>query len=129
MFERTLLRRHLQRCGPCAEYAHRVREVTELVRAAPLEPTRVSAVWRRPRRGVLIVRSATVTLAVAAAAIWLTVTSLQTSQQRPPATGVPGAAASGTATDDRHDWSAGLPHSVKAVQLIPGGLYTSNLSD
>jgi anti-sigma factor RsiW len=129
LFESALLRRHLDRCEQCAAYARRVKATTELVRAAPLEPMRVPAVWHVPRRSWRVVRSAAVTAAVAAAAIWLAVASLQSSPQRVPTSGGTVAASQRTATDDRHDWSAGLPHSQKVLQLVPGGLYSENLNN
>jgi predicted anti-sigma-YlaC factor YlaD len=129
LFERALLQRHLHRCEQCAAYARRVKATTELLRAAPLEPIRVAAVWHVPRRSRRIVRSAAVTGAVAAAAIWLAVVSLQGSPQRVPTSGGTVAANQRTATDDRHDWSAGLPRSQQVIQQIPGGLYSGNLNN
>ena len=130
LFESALLQRHLHRCEQCAAYARRVKATTELVRAAPLEPIRVPAVWRVPRRSWRIASSAAVTAAVAAAAIWLAVASLQSSPQgSAPTIAGPAGANTRTATDDRRDWSTGLPRSQQVVQLVPGGLHTENLNN
>jgi predicted anti-sigma-YlaC factor YlaD len=128
MFERALLGRHLQRCEPCAVYARQVAAVTEMVRAAPLEPIRVrNDVWRLPRRVSRLVQKVAVTAAVAAVGIWLVVASLETTRGRAPVTGGVAGSKAGAVTDDRHDWSAGLPRSMQVVQLLPGGLYGTSL--
>lgn len=128
LFEGALLKRHLHRCAQCAAYARGVRETTELVRAAPLESIRVSTVWRVPRRSRRIVRSAAVTAAIAAAAIWLAVASLHSSPRGQTSGGTVGAS-SRAGTTDRRAWSAGLPHSQQVIQLIPGGLRADNLDN
>jgi Putative zinc-finger len=129
LFERALLRRHLQRCGECAVYARQVAAVTEMIRAAPLEPIGVrNDAWRPFRRVSRLVQKVAVTAAVAAVGIWLAVGSLQTNPERGPATGGAAGSTGQAVVNDRYDWSAGLPRSMKVTQQLPGGLYTTSLS-
>jgi anti-sigma factor RsiW len=68
-FEVALLERHLDRCGACAAFAFDVRESTELLRAASLEPAPPLWLPRRPAAMRLSARVAAVTAAAAAAAL------------------------------------------------------------
>ena len=62
LFERAILRRHLQRCERCAAYSHEITALTEMVRAAPAEQIRVSIdVWSRRRRVYRVVQSVAAT--------------------------------------------------------------------
>jgi predicted anti-sigma-YlaC factor YlaD len=127
LLERALLRRHLQRCEPCAAYARNVTAVTGMLRVAPLEQVRVQlGVWKHPRRLSQLVQSVAATAAVVTIAIGIAI-GASGSKQRPGPAVTAGSASAGKGTNDRFDWSAGLPHSVQFVQLSPGGLYTASL--
>jgi ferric-dicitrate binding protein FerR (iron transport regulator) len=124
LFERALLRRHLQRCGECAAYARQVTAVTEMVRAAPLEPIRVRNVWQSRRRVSRVVQGVGATAAVAALAIWLGVGAVGTTREHAPFNTGSSPSKAVATSDGRYDWPAGLPRTVQAVQQVPGGLYT-----
>jgi anti-sigma factor RsiW len=129
LFERGILRRHLRRCASCAEYARTVKGFTELLRATPLEQIRLESIVLRSRRPVpRIVRSIAATAAVVAFGTWFGVTysnSPRVSEDVSPTTSRNSA---GTPVDNRGDWPAGLPHSRRLIQLVPGGLQTSGLT-
>jgi predicted anti-sigma-YlaC factor YlaD len=128
VFERRMLKRHLQRCAACAAYARDVTAHTQMLRAAPLEQVRVPMEFTIQRRRALrMLPSIAATAAVAAVGIWFGVSSLGSAQ-------VPGHGtrfnsrsshlAVGSVSDDRYDWPAGLPRTVQVVELGPGSLYT-----
>lgn len=122
LLERAILRRHVQRCERCAEYARDVIRTTELLRGARPERMGRPIDLPRVRRRALprLVQTAGVA-AAAAIAIWLGIPSSSVDRERAPfgATLSPSAAAD----DGRFDWPAGLPRTVQVVQLSPGGLY------
>jgi predicted anti-sigma-YlaC factor YlaD len=126
-FERAVLDRHLQACPRCAAEAETIAELTRCLRAAPLEHVPAPIVIARPRRRVGHVAQRTVAaMAVAVMAVWLGLsTSGRPSQPgaglRPSLSGPP------TASSGRYDWPAGLPQAPRMIQLIPGGLYTSDI--
>jgi anti-sigma factor RsiW len=129
LFERAILRRHLQRCERCAAYSHQITAMTEMVRTAPVEQIHVSIdIWRRRRRVFRVVDSVAATAAVAAVAIWLGIGASRTTHQHAPAGAVNPASAVGALLNDRNDWPAGLPRTARLIQLSPGGLYTSSLN-
>jgi hypothetical protein len=123
-YGRAMLKRHVQRCEICAEYAGTVAGLTELVRAEPLEEFRLPITLSGPRRRVSpIVRNIAAIAAVATVGVWLGVahsgvprahTPFQTFNPPPVAP-----------TDDSRDWPAGLPRAARVVQLSPGGLSTN----
>src|SRR5438445_586854 len=72
LFERAILRRHLQRCERCAASSRQITALTEMVRTAPVEQIRVSIdIWRRRRRAFRVVQSVAATAAVATVALWV----------------------------------------------------------
>jgi ferric-dicitrate binding protein FerR (iron transport regulator) len=128
-FERAMLKRHLQRCAPCAAYARDVTGLTELLRAAPVEQIRLPIVFSLQRSWVFrVLPSIAAAAAVAAIGVWFGISS--PGNGRVPThigtfrsgSGVAVAAVS----DDRYDWPAGLPRTVQINQLGPGSLYTGN---
>jgi len=127
LFERAILRRHLQRCERCAAYSHRTTALTEMVRTAPVEQIRVSIdIWRRRRRVSRVVQSVAATAAVATVAIWFGIGAATRSiREHNPVSPVGSGSAAGAVSDDRYDWPAGLPRTVPLIQLFPGGLYTA----
>jgi predicted anti-sigma-YlaC factor YlaD len=128
-FERAMLKRHLQRCEPCAAYARDVIGLTGLLRAAPAEEIRLPLVFSLHRRRVFrMLPSVAAAVAVAAVGVWFGISS-------PGNTRVPthigtfssgSGVAVGALSDDRYDWPAGLPRTVQMIQLGPGSLYTGN---
>jgi ferric-dicitrate binding protein FerR (iron transport regulator) len=130
LFERRMLKRHLQRCEACAAYARDVAAYTQMLRAAPLEEIRLPIEFSLRRRRVSrVLPSIAATAAVAAVGIWFGFSSL--GNARVPTNGGafnsrPGHLAVRSVSDDRYDWPAGLPRTVQVVQLGPGSLYTRN---
>ena len=126
-YGRAMLRRHLQRCENCAEYAREVTGLTGLLRAAPLEECRLPVTLPHRRRRVsTLARNVATAAAAAAVAVWLSVSftggtrsqsTFRTFNPRPVA--IP---------DDSRDWAAGLPRTARVVQLVPGGLQTTGTS-
>lgn len=68
-FETVLVERHLGRCAGCAAFADDVRDSTELLRSAPLEPAPPLWLPRRAPARRLATRVAAVSAAAAAAAL------------------------------------------------------------
>ena len=128
LFERRMLRRHLQRCERCAAYARDVTAHTQLLRAAPLEPIQLSMDFSfRRRRISRVIPSIAATAAVAAVGIWFGFSALGTARvptNAPRFNTQSRHVAVGTVSDDRYDWPAGLPRTAQVVQLGPGTLYT-----
>jgi predicted anti-sigma-YlaC factor YlaD len=67
--EAVLLERHLSHCSACAAFARDVRDYTDLMRAAPLEPAPRVAIPRRRAAMRLSVRVGATAGSVAAAAL------------------------------------------------------------
>jgi predicted anti-sigma-YlaC factor YlaD len=129
LLERAMLKRHLQRCGPCAAYARDVGGLTELLRAAPMEQIRLPTVFfsLRRRRLSRVLPSIAATAAMAAVGIGLTISLFGNAGGPIHIGGSSGSRIAARAvSDDRYDWSAGLPRTVQIVQLGPGSLYTRN---
>src|SRR4051794_26816010 len=122
--ERAMLRRHVQRCESCAEYAVTVAGLTELLRAAPLEEFRLSTTFAgRRRRLSPLVRNVAAVAAVAAVGGGVGGSSSRVPRGHAPLkTFNPGP---GAIADDSRDWAAGLPRAQRVVQLSPGGLLTA----
>jgi len=126
LFERAILRRHLQRCERCAVSSYQITALTEMVRTAPVEQIRVSIdIWRRRRRVSRVVQSVAATAAVATVAIWFGIGASRSIREHTPVSPVGSGSAAGAVSDDRYDWPAGLPRTVPLIQLFPGGLYTA----
>ena len=128
-FERVVLDRHLRNCQRCAADAQIIVELTERLRAAPVEQIHVSVVTRPRPRFARVVQGAVSVAAVAVVGVWLAVwlsgPARPTRPPSPPVTVNPGDASS--AADGLYDWSAGLPRTPHMIQLVPGGLYTSSV--
>jgi predicted anti-sigma-YlaC factor YlaD len=123
LFERAMLKRHLQRCEPCAVYARNVTGLTELLRAAPVEQFRVPIVSSRsPRRVARVVQGVGAAVAVVAVGVWLGASSSGGSKTPPRVVTVTPHVDAGTLSDDRSDWPAGLPQTTREIRLFPGGL-------
>jgi len=69
--EQRMLASHLERCGACASYADRVRDLTERIRTAPLQLPRRPVVVRRTRHLTTTRLQAGVAAAFALAALGL----------------------------------------------------------
>jgi anti-sigma factor RsiW len=124
-FEQAILRRHLQRCEVCAVYACEIRDLTALLRAAPVEHLRFRIdVGPRRRWGFRVVERAAATAAVAATGLWLGLSSTGSTRERVHVPTLDARGAAGAVVDDRLDWAAGLPRTVHVIRLLPGGLYT-----
>jgi anti-sigma factor RsiW len=127
LLERAILKRHLQRCEPCAVYARQITALTEMMRTAPAEQIRVQIdTWRLRRRVYRVLQSGAATAAVAAVAIWLGIVASGTPREHAPNPTVSPRSTAGAVSDDRYDWPAGLPRTVPLIQLFPGGLYTAS---
>jgi ferric-dicitrate binding protein FerR (iron transport regulator) len=127
LFERTMLKRHLQRCERCAAYARDVTAHTQMLRAAPLEEIRLPMDFSLQRRRVFrVLPSIAATAAVAAVGIWFAFSSL--GDTRVPANVGSFRPGHGVVvrsiSDDRYDWPAGLPRTAQVIELGPGSLYT-----
>jgi len=129
-FERALLARHLRTCPQCASQASGLVELTEILRSDPLLPVPTRIVVTRPGRRVgRVVQSALAGAAAIVAAIWFGLAASTTSHAPRPETLVkprPSEAAI-AASGGRYDWPAGLPRTPQVTQLVPGGLYTSDV--
>ncbi len=125
-FERAVLARHLRTCEWCAADAQTIIELTERLRAVPLEPIPTPIVVMRPRRRVgRVVQSAIAAVAVAVVGVWFGVSSSGRAPERGPAVTPSPSGAAMASSDGRSDWPAGLPRSPQVIKLVPGGLYTS----
>jgi anti-sigma factor RsiW len=123
LFERAMLKRHLQRCESCAFDARQISGLVELLRAAPAEQIRVSIVVARPRRRVVgIVQSVAATAAVAAVGVWLGIGSSGTTRAPHRVDTFSSQRLAGAVADDRFDWPAGLPRTIHVTRLFPGNL-------
>ena len=127
-FERAMLVRHLETCPRCAAEATMIRDLTLRLRTAPLERLPSPIVVRWPRRRVgRFAQSAMAAAAVAVAGVWFGIASSQ--RARAPVIAFTPNAAAVAAAGGRYDWPAGLPRSPRMVQLVPGGLYTSGVTN
>jgi anti-sigma factor RsiW len=127
-FERAILERHLRRCPQCAADARTIVELTERLRAAPLEQIDISIpVVRRRHRVSGVLQSAVAVAVVAVVGVWLGVSASGPRHSDRPGEPVRRGPV-GVALAGRGDWPAGLPRSPQVVQLVPGGLYTASVS-
>ena len=85
-FEQTLVRRHLERCASCADFAADVRGATSLLRSADVQSPPAPVDVRLPRRASQFVgRTGMAAVAAAAAVVAVTVNGLTGSAGPPSA--------------------------------------------
>jgi anti-sigma factor RsiW len=121
--EEAMLRRHLDWCEHCAAYARDVGGITDLLRNAPLEDFRVPSVPAlRQRRASWILKTGSAAAAAAALIVWLGVAVSDTGRAPSPVQASAPKLPRGTQADERFEWSAGLPHTPRFIQLFPGNL-------